>query len=315
VGNDRGILRTLVFVPAHDDQAVLAAAELGADAVCFDLEDLTPGAEKPRARNMFRDLAKTLAARGIFVMARANAATGQSAEADLDALVCPWLHAVNVPKVVSPDDVRGFCELLDSAEARNGVDAGATWVRPVIETAAGVKWAYEIAAASPRVEYMGGVSGGYWGDLGASLGVIPAPDGIESLYLRSKVLVDVRAAGVRFPIGGGVIGGRGRDAMREFLLQNKHLGYTGVHCGASAGAVALANEVFTPTADEITDWLRRVPVLEAARRDGRVAFVHDGQMYDTAGLDRTYAQLALARRLGLVEDRDDAVNAPAARDA
>jgi citrate lyase subunit beta/citryl-CoA lyase len=141
--------------------------------------------------------------------------------------------------------------------------------------------------------------GGFWGDLGASLGVIPSNDGSESLYLRSKVLVDVRAAGVRFPIGGGTVGRSDIDGVRAFMRQNKHLGYTGAHVPNSAAVIAAVNDVFTPTAAELEDWQRRLPVLEAAQRDGRVAFMHEGAMYDTAGIGRVRAQLALAGRLGL----------------
>ena len=59
---------------------------------------------------------------------------------------------------------------MTAAEGLKDLPLGYTLVRPVIETAMGVKNAYEIAAASPRVAYMGGVSGSMWGDLGASIG-------------------------------------------------------------------------------------------------------------------------------------------------
>jgi citrate lyase subunit beta/citryl-CoA lyase len=182
------IIRTLVFVAAYDEEIVQRAAESGADAVCLDMEDLTPESLKPRAREVFAPLARDLAAAGVAVMARTNRLDSGHCEADLDAIVGADLHCVNIPKTESAADVVEFCRLLGKAEATNGVAAGTTLVRPVIETAAGVKWAYEIAAASERITYMGGVAGGYWGDLGASVGVIPSDDGVESLFLRSKVL-------------------------------------------------------------------------------------------------------------------------------
>jgi citrate lyase subunit beta/citryl-CoA lyase len=64
----------------------------------------------------------------------------------------------------------------------------------IVETAAGVRSAYEIAAA-PRVAalLLGAV------DLGAELGLEPRPDGLEILYARSQIVVDSAAAGIRPP--------------------------------------------------------------------------------------------------------------------
>ena len=49
-----------------------------------------------------------------------------------------------------------------------------------------------------RITYMGGVAGGFWGDLGDTVGCIVGPDGDESHYIRSKVIIDVRSAGRKF---------------------------------------------------------------------------------------------------------------------
>jgi hypothetical protein len=44
----------------------------------------------------------------------------------------------------------------------------------------GVRCAFEIASASPRLADMSGVAGGWWGDLGSSLGYLPTPTGEET---------------------------------------------------------------------------------------------------------------------------------------
>ncbi len=293
------IVRSLAFVPAHEEDAILSAADVGLDAVGLDLEDLTPRASKPRAREIFRPMAAELAARGVLVMARTNGFADGACEADLDAVMCPQLHCVNLPKAESAEDVERFCDLLAAAEAAHGVEPGSVLVRPVIETARGIRAAYEIAAASSRVTYMGGVTGGFWGDLGATLGLITSADGAESLYLRSKVLVDVRAAGVRFPVGGGAVASDRPEDIRRFAVQNKHLGYTGSFTAPRRDVVEIVNEAFTPTGDEIAEWTAVLPRLEAARTEGAVVVTIDGRMYDTAGIPRVRDQLDLAARLGL----------------
>jgi citrate lyase subunit beta/citryl-CoA lyase len=294
------VVRTLAFVAAHDEDAILAAADSGVDALGLDLEDLTPGPAKGRAREIFRAVAVEIAARGVLVMARTNGFAHGACEADLDAVLCPELHCLNIPKAGTAGDVERFCALLDAAERSHGLPAGAIRVRPVIETALGVRNAFEIASASDRVTYMGGVTGGFWGDLGASVGMILSPSAHESLFLRSKVLVDVRAAGVPFPVGGGGTATPDPEAVRAFADENKHLGYTGSFVPPRREVVEIVNEVFTPTPAELAEWQAVLPQLEAARAEGTIVVVIDGRMYDAAGIDRVRAQLDLARRLGLV---------------
>jgi citrate lyase subunit beta/citryl-CoA lyase len=170
----------------------------------------------------------------------------------------------------------------------------------VVETAAGIRAAYEVASASSRVEYMGGVAGGFWGDLGATLGAITGPDGMESFYIRSKVIVDVRSAGLRFPIGGGSIASKDLTSIRDFAWQTRRLGYTGHFTHASKDMVQVINEVYTPTKQEIEEWTEVLPAIEEAKREGKVAFKIGDKMYDTAGLPRVKELLALASRLGLL---------------
>jgi citrate lyase subunit beta/citryl-CoA lyase len=299
VENKPRIIRSMGFVPAHEADAIVAAAEAsGLDAIGPDLEDLTPGKYKQQARDIFRDVAKAVTAKGITMMARVNV-FDNGCEADLNAVVCPELHCVNMSKAESAEDVRRFCQLLDKAEANAGLPQGYTLVRPVIETAKGIKFAYEIAEASDRISYMGGVAGGFWGDLGGTLGLIPG-DGSETLFLRSKVLVDVRAAGVPFPLGGGMPGDRSPENIRSYMTQTKNLGYTGVFCPANKDIVDIVHEVFTPTKEEIAQWQETIPLLEEAQREGTVAWKVGDKTYDTAGLQRVKDQMELAKRLGMV---------------
>ena len=136
--------------------------------------------------------------------------------------------------------------------------------------------AFEIFSASDRIAYAGGVTGSFGGDLGWTVGMDYTPDGIESLYLRSKIIIEARVAGVPFPIGGGPTAVKTVDALREFALQNKKLGYDGFYTPSvkywpnSKEAVAAANEVFTPTKQDVDTWLQRYPNLEHPRMQERV---------------------------------------------
>jgi citrate lyase subunit beta / citryl-CoA lyase len=299
-GNEPRAIRSLAFVPAHDADRILAAAEAGMDGLCLDLEDLTPLAAKAEARRIFPEVARRLAAMGVTVFARTNSLGGGMGRADLEAVAVTELHCVSIPKTNDAGDVQEYCEVLDEVERAAGLDGGRVLVRPIIETAPGVRNAYEIAAASRRIAYMGGVSGGWWGDLSSALGYVPTHDGRETFYVRSKVLVDVRAAGVPFPIGGGTLGSSDPDDLRAYAHENRILGYEGFHCAPTEEAVRIVNEVFTPTRAEVDGWLAVLPALEQAERDGLTAVVLDGAFYDLAGLAKVRRGLDLARRAGVI---------------
>jgi citrate lyase subunit beta/citryl-CoA lyase len=293
-----GIVRSVVFVPAHDRERILKSAAHGMDAVCLDLEDLTPAAAKEAARGLWPQVAQDLTDVGTIVFARVNGLRTGMTLADLRAVCCSQLHCVNLPKAESAADVQEFCRLLERVEQEKGLEPGRIAVRPVIETAQGIRAAYEIASASSRVAYMGGVCGGAYGDLGASLGVRPLPDSRESLYLRSKILVDVRAAGVRWPIGGGTPP-TDLDGIREFARENRALGYDGVQCADRPDHIDIVHDVFTPNAAEISEWESLMPLLERAERAGdTVLEIPGGARLDVAAGQRARERLALAQRLG-----------------
>ena len=293
------LIRTLVFVGGHDRDRIRRLAASGVDAICIDLEDSTPLVDKPRSRQQFREVAAEIAAAGPLVFARTNM-PGSGMDEDLDAVMCAELHCISLPKVEAGGSVAEFDARVAEAEATHGLAPGSLLIRPIIETALGVRNAYDIGAASPRVAYMGGVEGGIFGDLGGSLGYEQTDDGRETLYLRSKVLVDVRAARVPFPIGGGTTLRKDPEGARLFARENRILGYSGVHCAASPDVIAAVNAELTPAMAQLDEWLEILPTLEAAERAGAsVAHVGD-RVYDLIGLVRVREQLALATRLGLL---------------
>lgn len=290
------IIRTLVFLGGHDRDRIRTIAAARPDAICIDLEDSTPLADKERSRAQFAEVAADIVAAGVLVFARVNM-PGAGQDEDVDAVMLPELHCISLPKVESAAEVEAFAESVAAAERRKQL--GPVLIRPIIETAQGVRNAYEISAASDRVAYLGGVEGGIFGDLGGSLGYEQTDDGRETLYLRSKVLVDARAAGVPFPIGGGMTSRKDAAGAAAFAEDNRVLGYNGVHCAASPDVIAAVNEVFVPDRARLAEWQEILPTLEAAEQAGAlVAHVGD-RIYDLIGLVRVREQLALARRLGL----------------
>lgn len=140
---------------------------------------------------------------------------------------------------------------------------------------------------------MGGL-GVKGGDVERSLGYRWTPSGTETLALRSQVLLDVRAAEVPNPVTGLWADVRDRDGLRAFAEQGRGLGYEAM-LAIHPSHIAMINEVFTPTSDELDTDEAIVVAMEAAAAEGRGAVVHDGQMIDEAMAATSRRRLAQYR--------------------
>jgi citrate lyase subunit beta/citryl-CoA lyase len=239
--------RSLLYAPADDQAAVDAAADSAADAVILDLEDRVSADRKGAAREAAVDAIGRLGPDRI-VYVRVNGADSGLLEADLDAVVRPGLAGVRVPKAEAPADVLAVDELISAGERRNGVPSGQIAISIGLESAAAVRATWELCTASPRVASVA-VGLGRGGDLQADLGFVPGDDGTETLYLRSKVVLDSRAAGVPIPLDGGYGTYRTYDSAREeeaFLRSaesGRRLGYRAKICFHVAQVEAI-NRIF-----------------------------------------------------------------------
>lgn len=290
-------IRTELFVPGNKEDWMRKAPRYGADALILDLEDSVPAPQKPEARRLVARLLQELGAAGQTLVVRVNRLETGLTAADLEAVVSPYLYCILLPKTRGPADVVEVDTLLRHFEAKAGVPAGQILIDPALETAEGIRRSYEIAAASPRVAHMG-ASGGKGGDTARSLGFQWTPDGLETLFLRSKVLVDVRAAGVPYPLSGGWMDIHDLDGLRAAARQARQLGYTGMHL-IHPSHVPVVNEVFTPTAEEVAQWQGLIQAMEQQRAQGGAAVTYGGDMVDIAHEETARAMLAMARAMGV----------------
>lgn len=302
-------VRTILFVPGSEIDQVARAAEHGSDAVVIDLEEpRTPfsEAEREAARVDLRAFFDALPASGRpqwFVRVQPPD-TGQT-QKDLRSALGPALGGVMLPKITGPADVVKLDALLTCSEAERDLELGSTAIYPILETAQSLRVAYEIATASPRVRYLGGAVSRF-GDIHRALGYRWTPEGRETLFLRSKVLIDARAAGLRYPIS-GMWGGALDDTegLRRFANELRDLGYYGMMLG-HPDHVALVNEVFSPTPAEIAYW-SDLDRLAAEATDGAGPITYgdpsqgEGHVVHLAHVESARLNLDWARDLGLID--------------
>ncbi|MBI4307416.1 MAG: CoA ester lyase [Chloroflexi bacterium] len=289
-------VRSALYVPGNKLDWMRKAPRYGADALVFDLEDSVPPAEKATARKLVRQALDEMGAQHTLIVRVNGVDTGMTAD-DLEAVTCGGLYGVFLPKTRGPEDVVEADVLLTAFERRVGLALGRTVIVPGLETARAMREAHEVFTASPRVEHSGAVvSRG--GDIARALSMVWTRDGRESLFLRSKVLLDARAAGLRYPMGGLWTDIQDLDGLRAFATEMRQIGYTGLRL-IHPSHVPVVNEVFTPTAEEIAYWKGLTEALAEAEKRGTTAITYQGDMVDTAMVKTGRQVLALARKLGL----------------
>lgn len=291
--------RSMLFVPGHKPSWADKAIAAGADAIILDLEDSVPAADKAVARAAVRQTIGRLHAQGprAGVWVRPNSFDSGRFGADAEAVLVPGLAGLLLPKVYGAQEVVRIDAVVAHIEAREGLTAGSVGLIASFETAASIARADEIAAACPRMASLFGITGPN-ADIGRELGFEFTPDGLESLYARSRVLVAARAAGLQHPVAGVWQDLRDLDGCRRFALDARRLGYRGMVC-IHPSHVAVANEVFTPSPATVDFNRRLIAAFRQAEADGHAAVDFEGQHIDYAHVKTAQAVIDLAESLGL----------------
>jgi citrate lyase subunit beta/citryl-CoA lyase len=191
------VWRSYLFVPAKKLSMIKKAVFSEADSVILDLEDAVAHSEKDSARELVKEaLSEFGGKKPIYV--RINDFSVPYWEKDLLASISSGVTGVVVPKSQSAEEIRLICDKARSMFKEFGTkEMEADFeVIPLLETAKGIQFAYEIANADPLVSNMAFGSIDFSLDIGCEL----SPGGEELLYARSKIVIASRAAGKGAPI-------------------------------------------------------------------------------------------------------------------
>jgi citrate lyase subunit beta/citryl-CoA lyase len=259
--------RSLLFSPGDRPELMRKAPAAGADTVVFDLEDAVAPGEKAGARAAVDEVLSDPAFDpDVEVCVRVNAGVADDDLGALSASARDGVDAVMLPKVAGAGDV----QTLRRVQREHDVEVP---VLALIETAAGVLSAAEIADAAPTDAVLFGAE-----DLSADLGATRTDEGTEVLYAREHVVLAASAAGVDAvdTVYTDIDDTAGLREETAFAIQLGYDGKMAIH----PGQVGPINEAFTPDEDELA-WARRVlAARDEADAEGRGVFAVDGEMID-----------------------------------
>ncbi len=278
--------RSELATPASNERMCEKAASAGADLVFLDLEDACAPAVKESSR-------------ANVVGALTQLDWGRTVRAvRINGLETPWCHddiievvtgargsldVLIVPKVRSARDVWWVDVLLGQLETKLGLSSP-IGLEVLIEEAEGLANVLEIARSSDRLEAL--IFGA--GDLSASLharvdgNFEPLADypGDFWHFARAQVLTAART-GMVDAVDAPYPAYRDPEGYRRAALQASALGFDG-KWAIHPDQVAIANEVFSPTAEEVAEAEEAVRVYREAEAGGVGAIGRDGRLVDAA---------------------------------
>lgn len=275
--------RSLIFVPGHKRDWVAKAVDSGADCVVLDLEDSVPDDHKDEARDTVaasiaavREVNETV---GLFV--RVNPLHTRRTGSDLEAVVQSGLDGVFAPKIETASDVHRLDALVDHVEYRAGI-TGTEYIVPV-ETVPAIWNCREIASASPRVAAMVGPTAEH-ADIAREVGFEWTLEGDETLYLRSRVLLACREAGIHALTA---LWERIDDleGLETFARSSRRLGFAGM-IAIHPSHVGVVNSVFSPSAEDIAFYRGLVDAYEQGAASGEGAVRYGRLHVDRAHYDK-----------------------------
>ncbi len=290
--------RSRLYLPGNRPDLFPNAGLFGADCIILDLEDSVPPPRKEEGRILVR---RTLESHRDFfqaseIIVRINPLSGHGGAADIAELSRSLPLSILLPKCDSPAEVEELDRELGRIEAEfedaqgdAPHDAHArTLIMPLVETARGVLAAASIASASPRVAAL------CFGaeDFAADIGARRTASGTEAQYARQAIVLAAKAAGVQ-ALDSVFSDFEDEQGFAVYCAASRAMGFDGVGI-IHPRQIAVANDAFSPTANEVEEARAIVAALEEAEAKGFGVASLGGKMIDAPVARRARRIVAFA---------------------
>jgi citrate lyase subunit beta/citryl-CoA lyase len=290
--------RSRLYLPGGEPKFMVNAGLHDPDGIILDLEDSVHPAEKDTARLVVRNALRCVDFGTVERMVRINQLP--HGLEDLDAILPERPDLILIPKVETPEQVLSvhyrIADLLSKAGGTRPL-----WIMPILESAAGIERAHEIARASDRVVALTiGLE-----DYTADLGVPKTKDGAETRYARERLVNAARAASVQAI--DSVYGDVGDlEGLRSWAERSRSMGFEGMGC-VHPRQIRVIHEAFAPSKAEIEKALKIESAFRDARALGLGVVSLGSKMIDPPVVERARKLVDRARRMGLVPPLEEQV--------
>ncbi len=277
--------RSVLYMPGANTRALEKAKSLPADSLILDLEDaVAPDAKAQARENIRAALATGFGHREAVV--RINGLNTQWGLDDLKAFADTKADAILLPKVESASQIREVASLLKQF---NPASTMKIWA--MIETPLAIFTLPEIASSHPMLEAL--VLG--TSDLVKDLHARHTPSRVETQTALSLSVLAARAHQLCV-LDGVHLSLDDEDGLRQSCIQGREMGFDGktlIH----PSQIALANQIFGPSLEEIDEARQRITAYEAAISSGAGIAVLNGKLVEELHIQDAKRILALANAI------------------
>lgn len=297
------LCRSQLFVPCVRPALFEKAAAGPADVISLDLEDSVAPDDKPQARENLIDALNDVDFGSKEISMRINGLETSWCYRDvIDVLERSGerLDLIMIPKVGCAADVYAIDMLVTQVERAVGRKKPIR-LEVIIESAMGLENINQIAAASPRLDALHFGAADYAASTGmrtTNIGgpnpdytILTDPDAEDRRdvhwqdlwhYPMMRMVAAARANGLR-PIDGPFGNYTDPEGFRSHANRSAILGCEG-KWAIHPSQVGLANEIFTPPADEVKKAQRIVKEMKKGHKAGLGALALDGMLIDAASM-------------------------------
>ena len=269
--NQTYLMRSLMFVPAHNQKLLDSSLRRDADVLLLDIEDSVPVIDKQKARENIKLFVQRPEAQGRIIFPRVNDRESGELLKDLYQLTIPGITGFMYPKSTKEEDVYFVGKLLETIEYEKNIPVGTFKLIPLIETAGAIVEIKEICKACTRVVAVAFGCEDYVADLCGK----HDPDGQSIFYARNAIVNAARSAGV-LPIDTVHIRVHDLEDLERNLILSKNLGFEGMLV-LNPKELPLVNQYFSPSDEEVA-WAEEMIQLTAeAKAEGKGVAVKDNK--------------------------------------
>ncbi|MCT4477305.1 CoA ester lyase [Peribacillus frigoritolerans] len=255
------IKRSYLFVPANS-RMIEKALNSEADCVILDLEDAVAINEKKTAREMaVVALQNSRSQKDVYI--RINEITTPLWREDLEAAVDAGSKGIIIPKSESAGNMKIICNAALEHFDKKNKKSKHFEVLPLIETARGVQFAYDIATSHYLISRLVFGSLDYSLDIDCQL----TDHGDELLYARSQIVNASKAAGVGSPVDSAYPDLGNDQGLNSETLRSRKLGFRS-KLAIHPKQLEPIHHVLTPSQKEVEEAMYIVNAFELAEQKG-----------------------------------------------
>lgn len=240
-------MRSLMFVPAHNEKLMDSALRRNADVLLLDIEDsVQPLENKQIARDNIKKYSQEGKFEGKIIFPRVNDRESGHLLQDVYQLTIPGIEGFMYPKAKKGEDIYFFGKLLETIEYEKKIPKHTFKIIALIETPGAVMNIQDICTACP--ERLVAVAFGcedYMTELGGKHDV----EGQSIFSARSIIAMGAKANNVT-PIDTVHIRVHDLEDLERNLVIGRKLGFEGMLV-LNPKEIPLVHQYFTPSEEEV----------------------------------------------------------------